>query len=253
MRLLSGHVKRKRMLSALHELPENLHNAYDDVMDRISHQDHARKTIAVMALTWIVYAKELLHSDALLHAIEVGLDPETTNIDNDDLIGIDLLLSSCAGLVIMNNEDGIIQLVHYTTQDYLEMRFQRVDANTSIAKTCLAYFRLDVFSESLESEDVLKGLMKKYRLSGYAAKYWGHHAYEGREEDLEQAILSTLCTRRKRDMIDRIEDLRQYSRIQFSSLFSLLHLISMYGLSRTCATVISRDVVLSDLIEITSK
>jgi hypothetical protein len=236
------------MLAALDKLPEKLANAYDDVMDRISHQDDARKTIADTALTWIVYAKERLQTNALLHAIEVGLDPQVTDIDNDDLIGLDLLLSSCAGLVIVNNEDGIIRLVHYTTQDYLETRFQRVDANTFIAKTCLTYFGLNVFSEPPETKDAVKSLMKKHTLSGYAAKYWGYHAHESREEDLEQAILSTLCTQRKRDMIDRFEQLHQYSEIYYLSRFSLLHLISMYGLSRSCVTLLNPDIVLSDLI-----
>jgi hypothetical protein len=240
------------MLAALDKLAEKLPDAYDDIMNRIYHQDDERKTIAVTALIWIVYAKERLQTDALLHAIEVGLDPQVTDIDNDDLIGLDLLLSSCAGLVIVNNEDGIIRLVHYTTQDYLETKFQRVDANIFITKTCLTYFGLNVFSEPLENEDGLKSLIKKHPLSGYATKYWGYHAHDSREEDLEQVILSTLCTQRKRDMIHQLEQLDRYYAIYPLSRFSLLHLISMYGLWRTCVTLLNPDIILSDLIEIAS-
>jgi hypothetical protein len=249
MKLLSGHITPKRVHAALETLPEKLGGAYDDIMERINRQDDDQKTIAITALTWITYAKERLTVHELLHAVALGLEPDSTDIQNDDLIHVDLLLSSCAGLVILNHEDGIIRLVHYTTQDYLESRFQNTDANAFLAKSCLTYFAFDAFSDSLVilEEGPLRRLFQRYPLSGYAAQYWGYHARQGREADLERTILSTLGTQEKRDLIEYFEDFRR-SRFSFGNLWnlSLLHLISMRGLSQTCSTFLNDDVKLSD-------
>jgi hypothetical protein len=246
MKLLSGHITPKRVRAALEKLPEKLGGAYDGIMERINRQEDDEKTIAITALTWITYAKERLTVHELLHAVALGLEPDSTDIQNDDLIHVELLLSSCAGLVILNHEDGIIRLVHYTTQDYLESRFQNTDANTFLAKSCLTYFGFDAFSDSpVNQEGPLRRLVQRYPLSGYAGRYWGYHAHQGREADLERTILSTLGSQEKRDLIERFEDFR---RLRFGLLWklSLLHLTSMHGLSQTCSTLLNDDVKLSD-------
>jgi hypothetical protein len=203
--------------------------------------------MAVTALTWIAHAKERLKVDILLHAIAVCLEPKRTDVNEYDLVDVELLLSSCAGLVIVNKEDRVIRLVHFTTQDYLETRFPSVDANTSIATTCLTYLSFHIFSDPPETEFALKDLMNKYALSDYAAEYWGDHAREGREEDIEQLILSTLRTQEMRDMTGRFH-FRRYSGFSEPARFSRLHLFSIYGLSRLCSTVLNQDVVLLVLI-----
>lgn len=153
MTLLSGHVNRCRVTAALNKLPEKLGDAYDEVWDRIFSQDEDRQTIARAALTWITYAKERLTADMLLRAIALSLEPDMERIEDEDLIDVELLLSSCVGLVILNQDDGIIRLVHFTTQDYLERRLARIDANTSIARVCLMCFGLEGLREIPEIED----------------------------------------------------------------------------------------------------
>lgn len=249
MKLLSGHVTAKKARGALEKLPEKLGDAYDDIMDRINRQDENQETIAITALTWITYAKERLTVHQLLHAIALGLEPDSTDIESDDLVDVELLLSSCAGLVILNHEDGIIRLVHYTTQDYLENRFSKADANTSLAKSSLTCLALDAFSDLPVNQKELMDLMKRYPLSGYAARYWGHHARQGKEADLEQAILSTLGTQQKRDLLDCFEGIHFQIPWSFSEVirnYSLLHLTSKHGLSQTCYTLLNHDVILYD-------
>jgi len=144
MRLLSRQVTQRRIKVALDKLPEKLGDAYNEIWDRIFGQDKDKddqdediQTIARAALTWITYAKERLTVEMLLHAIASWLDPELKRIEAEDLIELELLLSSCVGLLILNQEDGVIRLVHYTTQDYLERQLPRIEANTSIARICL--------------------------------------------------------------------------------------------------------------------
>src|SRR5271154_6457625 len=179
MELLARLVTPNRIRAALDKLPEKLPDAYEEVMGRIDRQDEDQRTMAVTALTWIAHAKERLKVDVLLHVIAVCLEPKRTDVNESDLVDVELLLSSCAGLVIVNKEDRVIRLVHFTTQDYLKTRFRSVDANTSIARICLTYLSFDVFSDPPETEDAFKDLMNKYALSVYAAVCWGDHAREG--------------------------------------------------------------------------
>jgi hypothetical protein len=244
MELLTGLGTRNRIHAALDKLPEKLPDAYEEVMERIDRQAEDQRTMAVTALTWITHAKERLTVDVLLHAIAVCLEPKRTDVNEHDLVDVELLLSSCMGLVIVNKEDRVIRLVHFTTQDYLKTRFPSVDANTSIAGICLTYLGFDMFSDPPETKDALKDLMDKYALSGYAARCWGDHAREGREEEIEQLILSTLRTQEKRDMIARFDKFRPYYLLGEPARFSCLHLFSIYGLSRLCSTLLNQDVVL---------
>ena len=243
MELLKGYGSPKRIRAALGKLPEKLPNAYDDIMERIERQAGDQKTMALAALKWITYAKRRLRVVELLHAIALALEPDSTDIDDDDLIDVDLLLSSCAGLVILQ-EDRIIRLVHYTTQDYLEKRFPKADANTSLAESCLTYLALDKFSDAPANDDkALRRLMERYPLSIYAAHYWEYHARHGKEKDVEHAILSTLRTQEKRDIMDRFDFFLRYDFLPPLGS-SLLHFISRYGFSWICATLLDPNNIL---------
>jgi hypothetical protein len=71
--------------------------------------DHLRKETAY-------YISELQHA----LAVEVG----EAELDEENLPEIEDIVSVCAGLVTIDEESGIIRLVHYTTQEYFE-RTQR--------------------------------------------------------------------------------------------------------------------------------
>jgi hypothetical protein len=170
MRLLVGQVSQRKARIALDKLPENLNHAYDKVWDRIFSQGEDRETIARVALVWTTYAKEPLTVEMLLYVIALSLHPELETIEEEDFIDVELLLSSCAGLLILNREVGFIRLVHNTTQDYLEIRLPKDEANTSIARVCLRYFGL---RGSLKWDSASK------MFQGYAAEYWHNQVLVG--------------------------------------------------------------------------
>jgi hypothetical protein len=243
MTLLSGHIKRTKIIAVLDKLTDDVEDAYNGVMDRIYAQDEERRKIAITALKWITYSKERLNVDELLHAIELGLDPECKDIDNDDLVDLDQLLSCCAGLLILNIKDGTIQLFHYTTQDFLKTRFLKADAHTSLAKFCLTYLTLDAFSDPPEEERKLRSVMRTYPLCSYAARYWGYHSRLGLETNIVAAILSTLSNQKKRDMMANIEEFHLgYGQ---SRRRTVLHLTARYGLYEACCTILNHQLALS--------
>ena len=248
MQLLSGRVTRKRFLAALVKLPETRDDIYATVMKRIASQDEERQKIASTALTWITYAKKRLNVDQLLHAIAVNLDSEIEDIETDDLIDVELLLSSCLGLVVLNKEDGIVRLVHYTTQDYLEKKFPKLDANTSIAKTSMTYldFVVDLSSTSKERKShsyqaimkKMQNLDEKYKLAVYAVNYLGAHVREGNEKALTSDVLVFLSSQ-ERDAITYFKYFLERKAFGFTQL----HFLSMVGLSCVCRTYLIKNML----------
>ena len=61
------------------------------------------------------------------------------------------MVSACAGLVVIDEERGIIRLAHYTTQEFFE-RFRDSwvpDGDAEIARVCITYLTIDLFPPSL--------------------------------------------------------------------------------------------------------
>jgi hypothetical protein len=151
-----------------------------------------------------------------------------------------MLLSSCQGLITLQGDSGTLQLAHYTAQTYLETKFPRFEVNTCIARTCLLYLQLEVFSDVRPNED-MKKLMSRYPLSGYAASYWADHARHGRAEELEQIILTTLRERPKRVLFEQVESLHRNLAPIGGEPLSLLQLVAMHGFHNVCLTILNSN------------
>ncbi|KAH7182225.1 ankyrin repeat-containing domain protein, partial [Fusarium sp. MPI-SDFR-AT-0072] len=156
--------------------------AYDQAMERINGQRPGLRKIAHDVLLWVACAKRPLTTSELQHAlaIEVG-DPE---LDRDNMPHIEDMVSVCAGLVTVDEESGIIRLVHYTTQEYFDRTRKNwfPEGETTIAKICVTYLTLDEFKRGHcschESDSEFKERLRLNHLYDYAASNWGHHARE---------------------------------------------------------------------------
>ncbi len=124
---------------ALKILPTGLEESYNHAMDRIDLQDQEPKQLAYRILYWISYTLRPLAVEELRHAL--GVEPEESEFDEENLIDEGDLIAVCAGLVTMEPESQIVRVVHYTAQDYFEkIRDARwPEARRTIAATCLAY------------------------------------------------------------------------------------------------------------------
>ena len=70
-----------------------------------------------------------------------------SQIDEDNLLQVEDMVSVCAGLVTVDEESKIIRLVHYTTQEYFE-RTQKdwfPNAESDITIICITYLSFHVF------------------------------------------------------------------------------------------------------------
>lgn len=200
-----------------------LRTAYSDIFERIKGQLPGFRELAERVLMWIAFARQRFTAKGLqaMVATKVG----EHRFDKDNVTDIDVLISVCCGLVTLQSESNVVQLVHYTTQGYLEEHKPDLfpHAFTILANDCITHLMYDlpekerdfgpdrVFQvhelESLppdsDSEDQTESdNMSTLRL--YSSYYWGHHVMMA--ERSEGPI----------DMVDQF--LRDYKKVVASAI-----------------------------------
>lgn len=166
-----------------------LDEAYDEAIKRVDGQLPDDSALAKSVLSWITYAQRPLSMGELRHALAVEVGEE--ELDPDNILDVEDVISVCAGLVIVDEESHIIRLVHYTTQEYFERIREgwNPTAQQEIVSTCLTYLSLDTFrSGSCSSDKGFESRLEQNVLLDYAARYWGRHALTVQEEVCELAL-----------------------------------------------------------------
>ena len=134
----------------------------------------------------------------------LDLDKDESEAEDEALPDVELMLSVCAGLVRVDHEGNRTQLVHYTTQEYLDQSDIRNTyfrtGHVDIANACLRYLLLDAFADGPAVSDVSDGTdrvmdarLEQYALLAYAARSWGYHVRKCKEnvdQDLLKAFLN---------------------------------------------------------------
>ncbi|KAJ7328855.1 ankyrin repeat-containing domain protein [Mycena albidolilacea] len=145
---LSSKTTIKTVREALKALPKNLNDSYNEAMNRIESQNEEDRNVAHSALTWVVNAKRPLTVAEL--QVALAIEPDDQHLNDDNLLDIEIILSLCAGLVILDEQSNVVRLVHYTTQEYFEsiQAHQFPNAQTDITHTLLTFLTLDDFVDA---------------------------------------------------------------------------------------------------------
>ncbi|PSN58640.1 hypothetical protein BS50DRAFT_627129 [Corynespora cassiicola Philippines] len=172
---------------ALKKLPtgtESYDCAYSDAMERIEGQLSDEEALAKEALSWITCAKRPLTTTELQHALAIQVGQ--ADFDEENKPDLEDIVSVCAGLVTIDEESGIIRLVHYTTQEYFE-RTQKQwfpTADFDITAICVTYLSFTVFGSGIcLTDSSFEERLRRNPLYDYAAKYWGCHARRSRSQN----------------------------------------------------------------------
>jgi ankyrin repeat protein len=207
---------------------ELLAHAYEQTMERIANHTQRRRELAMQALSWITFADGLLRKSELQHALAV--ESGKTALDQENVPRIEDIVSSCAGLVTVDEQSDIVRLVHYTAQEYLESTHCRwfPDAELAIVRTCISYLSLDVFGDISLAPKTLEELHVSYPLYSYASENWGYHAR--RLQGVCQEVVAFLQDESKvagacHGQLGRFD--------LFIPPFTGLHLASYFGLHET--------------------
>lgn len=165
----------------------SLHSAYEETIRRVESQPHGDVELAKNIISWITLSRRPLTCDELLTALAV--EPGTSELDLEALLGIEDLTSVCGGLVVVERESKILRLVHYTAQQYFESVIESWNprAHGNIALTCLTYLCFDAFKAgACISDEVLESRMQDNKFLDYAAKNWGEHILPVEEDMVRQ-------------------------------------------------------------------
>ena len=198
---LSTKTSIKKLKSALDNLSTDLHVLYDEAILRVEEQNSDYRELAEKALRWVAYTYRPLQVEALQEALAIEL--EDLDFDVEAIQPIGLILDVCAGLLIYDEENEIVRLVHYTAQDYFDnLASSRYDdAHVLIAKECLVYLNYGVFQNSQAStDDEVSGTSDAasvgsisdassdsqeeeylFHLFHYATTFWAQHAMTKRD------------------------------------------------------------------------
>ncbi len=139
-------------------------------MERINGQMLGFRRLAKNVLLWITCAKRPLTTLEIQHALAVVVgDPK---LDEDNIERIETMITVCARLVTVDEESGIIRLVHYTAQEYFEQTQGSwfLDAESEITETCVAYLSFDIFEGGFcQTDDEFEERLHSNHLFDYAA------------------------------------------------------------------------------------
>jgi ankyrin repeat protein len=247
---LKGKRSPKAVRTALKNLPtgsEAYDYAYKDAMERIEGQLADEKELAKQVLSWITCAKRPLTTSELEHAIavEVG-EPE---LDEENLCRVEDMVSVCAGLVTVDEESGIVRLVHYTTQEYFERTqcnwFPNAEAD--ITTICVTYLSFRTFETGYCDTDFdFVQRLESYKLYDYAAHNWGHHACKA--STLHPEVINFLKCKSKLEasmqalmtISQRSQQYSDYSK-EFPRQTTGLHLAAWFGIPRVVNDLLESD------------
>ncbi|KAF4960407.1 hypothetical protein FGADI_1054 [Fusarium gaditjirri] len=214
-----------------------LARAYEEAMERINGQMPGIRTLAMKVLLWITCAKRQLTTTELRHALATKTGkPE---LDDGDLPHVGDMVSVCAGLVTVDEESGIIRLVHYTTQEYLKQTHERWfrHPESIITTACVTYLSFTIFETGFcKTDHEFEERLRSSPFYDYAAHNWAHHARK--DVTSNQVVISFLKSQAKVEAScqalmaakESSSDLNYSQRMP--KKMTGLHLTGLFGLSK---------------------
>ncbi|KAL8715136.1 MAG: hypothetical protein Q9220_001093 [cf. Caloplaca sp. 1 TL-2023] len=224
------------MVEALEALPESLHAAFEETMQRIQRQPESRSRLALRSLLWLVYARRPLQfeelSDAL--AIKSGL----TSVNPRYRPSQKTIVDCCHGLVNVDKESQTIRLVHYSVQQYLVDSKERFfpQGESEVARLCIIYQMLSPFDSGCrQTEDEIIDLLHDYPFLAYAAREWGFHVQAATDPVVDESTLSFLQARPQQACSYQVWQYTQDRREEYwvpeeANSCNGLHVASTFGL-----------------------
>ncbi|KAL3459648.1 ankyrin repeat-containing domain protein [Aspergillus heterothallicus] len=234
----------KDTLQALPNGPKAYDEAYDEAMKRIVSSDAGSADIATKVMIWITFAKRPLTLMELQHALAVMLGDRF--LDEENILPVEDMVSTCAGLVTVDRESSIIRLVHYTTQEYLQRTQQQWFPNGEVvvSQHCLTYLLFDDFKQGpCTSDRQFEGRLLAHALYDYAARNWGHHARTADTPEVETLSLALLENNQKRSAASQAAMVSGTARGYSQNVpgdSTAFHLAAYFGLARAVVALLQK-------------
>jgi hypothetical protein len=235
------------MRKQFHNFPIDEIDAYSQIMQRITSSPGVSKKIILRVLSWIRYAKRLLHVDELREIIWVEDNDKYLNREDINGFSIDDIIRNCESLVTYDKQSYQVKFSHTTVQEFLEKSHFAVEliTQTSLAKMCLTYLNFEVLGAPCIDLESLTSRLDQFQFNRYAALFWGIHVREAEESlTVRNAALAFLESANRRNSMLQIEEyLNSPSRsIFFTEGQTVLHVIARNGLAKICKSMLDATI-----------
>ena len=147
----------------LQNLPLGLAETYERILGKIS-KSWIKTKFARKIFKWIICAKRPLHIEELKEAVAFELGDKSWDLDK--VPDEDIMMGSCKGLVIRDQDHGLVRFSHNTVQQYLllettvlnaeqtstaptEFRLSIVEANVFAGQFCAMYLSFSDFETQI--------------------------------------------------------------------------------------------------------
>ena len=169
-------------------LGDGLNDAYTATLTRLKAQKGYKSVLGMEVLMWVLYSERPLRAQELCHAL--GVEIGSTDLDPENVPALRTLLSSCLGLITVEESSSTVRLVHFTLQEYLSRDPTLFHTpHSTIAEVCLTYLNFGCIrnlSPSLRSTPSTTPLLE------YASVYWGSHSRKAMTEGIKILALKLL-------------------------------------------------------------
>jgi len=198
--LLGDRINPGEVREALKLLPSKLPDIYAKTLIRIE-RDKVNAGVALRVLSYLIHTRRPLTVLELQHFLAVM--PGHTDLLDEYITDMNILLSLCAGLVAVDDQTSTVRLVNSTTQEYLKNQHSKFSGgDRDMGHTCLVYLSFEPFKNISD----LSHSLHRYVLLEYVVHYWSIHV-----SDHQQALKAPLYAFFKDDAL-----LRAYAHFMYS-------------------------------------
>ena len=175
---------RRQKLRAMTE-GLDLKEVYGATLERIKEQGGGKARLGMAALMWVSHSERLLQLDELFHALAVEIG--STDLNPNKIPSVEILMSCCLGLLVVDQEALAVRLVHFTLQEHLSTCPDLFGPTHSImAETCLTYLNFQTIKDISWTP---LALLRSTPFLGYSSLFWGVHARRGASRDVVSLAL----------------------------------------------------------------
>lgn len=101
----------------LRDLPVGLVQTYKRILLKISNSSSLKQEIAHRAFRWTVCCRRPMKAEELQEAVAFG--SSDISWDRDQIPDVDLMIETCRGLLVRDEEDTTVRFAHHTVHQYL--------------------------------------------------------------------------------------------------------------------------------------
>ena len=165
-----------------------LSEAYTATLSRLKAQKGYKSALGLKVLMWVLYSERPLRAMELCHAL--GVETGSADLDLENVPALRTLVTSCLGLVTVEESSSTVRLVHFTLQEHLLNDPTLFNSpHSAIAEVCLTYLN---FGSVRDLSLTLRSTPSTTPFLEYASVCWGRHTKRGMTEDVKILALRLL-------------------------------------------------------------